>query len=161
MKRPPLPRFEDDLHFDRRRAVRGRKIGGFDADEDPALLGFDWIHFDRRRDEPGAVGRGRANECAGETGPRLADLGPDHSPSGELPIREDPDLEHLIICADRQGCCVHIGNTVSVVIVDIGDKDVRLRTVLPGIIFPRQRIGTSNGGYHSCDTEGWKDVLDR
>jgi len=60
-------------------------------------------------------------------------------------------LEHLIIRADRQGRCVHIGNTVTVIIVDIGNKDVEWLTILSGTTLPRQRISTGRDGYRSRD----------
>ena len=154
MKRPPLPRFEHDLHFDRRRAVRGRKIGGFDADDDSLFLTSAGFTSTGGRTNREPSGEDCPNECTGEAGPRLGDLSPDYGPLGELPVREDLDLEHVIIRADCQGRRVHIGNAVSVIIVDIGDKDVPRRTILSGVILPRRRIGASGGGDRSRDTEG-------
>jgi pectate lyase len=98
------------------------------------------------------IGRGRKDEGAGEAGPGLGDLHPNRSSLGEFLFRENSDLEHIIIQAGRKGLCVHVGNAVSVVIIDIGNEDKRSRTVLPGHILPRRRTDTSSGGYHSHDT---------
>ena len=98
------------------------------------------------------------NERTGEPGPRFGDLGPDHGPLGQLPVGEDLDLEHLIVRAGREGCPVRVGNAVSVIIVDIGQEDLRSRLALRGIIPFRRRIRTGSGGDRPCDHEGGKDV---
>jgi hypothetical protein len=67
-------------------------------------------------------------------------------------------LEHFIIRACREGRRIHIGNTVSVVIVDIGNKDARRLMVPCNIVPSRPRIVVSRGSDRSYDAEGGEDI---
>jgi len=70
-------------------------------------------------------------------------------------------LEQVIIRAGREGHRVYIGNAVSVVIVDIGNKDARLLMVLSNVMPLRPRIVTGRGSDRSYDTESGENIPDR
>jgi hypothetical protein len=69
-------------------------------------------------------------------------------------------LEHVIVRAGREGYRVHVGNTVAVIVVDIGYENIPLGLVLTGIRLARQRIGTSSGCDRSCDAKDYETVPD-